>query len=144
MEWIKLTEDAIEPTRATENSAGYDFYANETVRIPPLHVVAVKTGIGFTGMPSDGYLSMSLRSSISMLRPFIMPNAPAIIDADYDAKEDPEKEIHIIIWNRSATVPAVVDKGEKIAQGILQKYYTVAGEDKPTKKRTGGLGSTGK
>jgi dUTP pyrophosphatase len=142
MKWIKLTEDAIEPTRATEFSAGYDFYANESVRVLPMQVVKVKTGIGFTGMPKNGYLAMALRSSKSIERPFIMPNSPAIIDADYETTEDSPKEINIILWNRG-NIPAVIDKGEKFAQGILQKYYTVEDEEKPTKKRTGGTGHTG-
>jgi dUTP pyrophosphatase len=137
MKWIKLHEDAVEPTRATENSAGYDFYSNEDVRILPNEVKVVKTGISFEGLPANGFIQLQLRSSISIKRPFIMANGVGIIDADYAGNE-----IGIILWNRS-NIPAVVDKGEKFAQAILLKYNTIDGEEKPTAKRTGGLGSTG-
>jgi dUTP pyrophosphatase len=137
MKWIKLHEDAIIPTRGTEESAGYDFYANETVRILPNQVAIVKTGITFEGMPKNGFIQLSLRSSISIKRPFLMANGVGIIDADYAGNE-----IGIILYNRG-TIPAIVDKGEKIAQGILLKYNTVSNEEKPTKKRVGGYGSTG-
>lgn len=137
MKWIKLTEDAIEPTRGTEDSAGYDFYANETVRVLPNQVVIVKTGISFEDMPKNGFIQLALRSSISIKRPFLMANGVGIIDADYAGNE-----IGIILWNRG-NIPAVVDKGEKFAQGILLKYNTVSVEEKPTTKRKGGYGSTG-
>lgn len=137
MKWIKLDENAIEPTRATEDSAGYDFYANESVRIPPQTVAIVKTGISFEDMPKNGFLQLALRSSISIKRPFIMANGIGVIDADYAGNE-----IGIILFNRSLNIPAVVDKGEKLAQGILLKYNTVSNEIKPTKKRTGGYGHT--
>lgn len=137
MKWIKLHEDAIIPTRGTEDSAGYDFFANEDVRILPNQVAVVKTGISFEDMPKNGFIQLALRSSISIKRPFIMANGVGIIDADYAGNE-----IGIILWNRG-NIPAVVDKGEKFAQGILLKYYTVEDETKPTTKRKGGYGSTG-
>lgn len=137
MKWIKLDKEAIEPTRGTEESAGYDFYANETVRVLPNEVKIIKTGISFEDMPKNGFIQLALRSSISIKRPFIMANGVGIIDADYAGNE-----IGIILYNRG-NIPAVVDKGEKFAQGILLKYNTVTEEIKPTKKRNGGYGSTG-
>lgn len=138
MKWLKLRDDAIIPTRATEHSAGYDFYAAETVRIMPGEVKIVPTGITFEGMAPDEFLQLSLRSSISIKRPFLLANGVGIVDSDYAGNE-----IGIILFNRSQNIPAVVDKGEKIAQGVILKYHTVAGEKKPTRKRTGGYGSTG-
>lgn len=138
MKWIKLTDDAIEPTRGTIKSAGYDFYANEDVRLLPGETKIVKTGITFEGMPKNGFIQLSLRSSISIKRPFLMANGVGIIDADYAGNE-----IGVILFNRG-NIPAVVDKGEKIAQGILLKYNTVTEEIIPTEERTGGYGSTDK
>lgn len=138
MKWVKLRDDAIIPTRATEHSAGYDFYAAETVRIMPGEVKIVPTGITFEGMQADEFLQLSLRSSISIKRPFLLANGVGIVDSDYAGNE-----IGIILFNRSQDIPAVVDKGEKIAQGVVLKYHTVTGEKKPTRKRTGGYGSTG-
>ena len=138
MKWVKLRDDAIIPTRATEHSAGYDFYAAETVRILPGEVKIVPTGITFEGMEADAFLQLSLRSGVSIKRPFLLANGVGIVDSDYAGNE-----IGIILFNRSQNIPAVVDKGERIAQGVILKYHTVAGEKKPTRKRTGGYGSTG-
>lgn len=138
MKWKKLREDAIEPTRATENAAGYDFYAAESVRILPGEVKVIPTGITFEGMGTDEFLQLSLRSGISIKRPFLLANGVGIIDSDYEGQE-----IGIILFNRSQNIPAVIDKGERIAQGIILKYLKVENESKPKRKRTGGFGSTG-
>jgi dUTP pyrophosphatase len=136
MKWIKLKDDAIIPTRATIGSAGYDVYANETVRLLPNECKIIKTGISFKDLDTSQYIQMSLRSSISIKRPFIMPNSPAIIDSDYSGNE-----IGIILWNRG-NVPAVVDQGEKIAQCIIISYHTVDDEKTIKRKRVSGFGST--
>jgi dUTP pyrophosphatase len=136
MKWIKLNETAVLPTRATTGSAGYDIYANETIRLLPNECKIIKTGISFKDLDTNQYIQMSLRSSISIKRPFIMPNSPAIIDSDYSGNE-----IGIILWNRG-TVPAVVDQGEKIAQCIILSYHTVDDEKTIKRKRISGFGST--
>jgi dUTP pyrophosphatase len=138
MNWIKLNENAILPTRATTGSAGYDIFAAETVRLLPNECKIVKTGISFEGLEPNKYIQMSLRSSISIKRPFIMPNSPGIIDSDYSGNE-----IGVILWNRG-TVPAVVDSGEKIAQCIILEYHTVDDEKTIKRKRVSGFGSTDK
>jgi dUTP pyrophosphatase len=136
MKWTKLSESAVLPTRATTGSAGYDVYANETVRLLPNECKIVKTGISFKDLETTQYIQMSLRSSISIKRPFIMPNSPAIIDSDYEGNE-----IGIILWNRG-TVPAVVDQGEKIAQCIILSFNIVDDEKTVKRKRVSGFGST--
>jgi dUTP pyrophosphatase len=138
MKWLLLNEDAIEPTRATKFSAGYDVHANETVRIMPHEVAVVKTGVSFEHLNPEHYLQLSLRSGFSIKRPFIMANGYGLIDADYAGNE-----IGVILWNRS-DYPAVIDKGERIAQIVELKYYTVDNEILPTVERDGGYGSTGK
>ena len=138
MEWLKLTEDAIEPTRATLLSAGYDVHANETVRFEAGEAKIVKTGISFKFLDPNHYLQLSLRSGFSLKRPFLMTNGYGLIDADYAGKE-----IGVLLWNRS-NMPATVDKGERIAQIVILPYFTADNEKKPTAKRTGGYGSTGK
>lgn len=138
MRWMKLSKSAILPTRGTENSAGYDIYANEMIRILPGETKVVKTGITFEDLPENQYIQLSLRSSISIHRPFIQPNGVGVIDSDYAGRE-----IGLILWNRG-DIPAVVDQGEKMAQAIILQYYTTENEIKPTTKRSGGYGSTDK
>lgn len=137
MKWIKLNEEAVIPERKTENSAGYDFVAGETVQIPPLHAAIVPTHITFEGMEPDQFLMITLRSSVSVKRPLLMANGVGIVDSDYAGND-----IGVILFNRSVSVPVTIDKGERIAQGILLKYGKTE-EKKVTRKRSGGFGSTG-
>ena len=138
MRWKKLHDKAILPKRATEHAAGYDFYALESVRIMPQETKIVRTGITFEDMPENMYLQLSLRSGIALKRPFLLANGVGVVDSDYAGKE-----IGIILFNRSTNIPAVVDEGERIAQGVLLTYHTVDEEEKPKAKRRGGYGSTG-
>jgi dUTP pyrophosphatase len=128
------------PERKTEKAAGYDFYAQATVSIPPNSVAVVPTGVQTDGMPEDQFLQISLRSGTSIQRPLLMANGVGIIDADY---EDTGEDIGIILFNRSMSVPVTIEAGERIAQGVFLNYNTVEDEKKPTEKRTSGKGSTG-
>lgn len=140
MKFVKLTESAIIPERKTKKAAGYDLHADETVTIPPLGVAVVSTGIKTEGMPEDQFLDIRLRSSTSINRWVLLANGAGVVDADY---EDTGLPIGFILFNRSTTVPVTIDKGERIAQGVILPYYTTSDEKKPTRKRTGGSGSTG-
>lgn len=137
MKFIKVHEDAKLPERATINSAGYDFYVNETVTIPPNEVRILKTGVSFEGLPADSFIQLALRSSVSFKRPVMMANGVGIIDSDYAGHE-----IGVILYNRSNNIFVTIEKGERIAQGIILKYGK-AEEKKVTAKRVGGTGSTG-
>lgn len=137
MKWIKTVDEAIIPERATEHSAGYDLRSIEDVRIRPMECVLIRTGISFEDLEDDQYIQLSLRSSVSLKRPLIMPNSPAIIDSDYAGHE-----IGIILWNRS-NIPCVIDEGERIAQAVILNYHTTEDEKPVLTKRTGGKGSTG-
>lgn len=133
-----VVKGAIEPVRKTEKSAGYDFYANETITIMPLQKAKVGTGVTIVGMKPNEYMLMKLRSSVALNRPLILEGG--VIDADY---EETGEQIHLILFNHSASFPVTIDKGERIAQGIVMEYKTTDKEKKPTQKRTGGIGSTG-
>ncbi|MDC7243177.1 MAG: hypothetical protein PQJ44_04400, partial [Sphaerochaetaceae bacterium] len=64
-----------------------------------------------------------------------------IIDSDYYNNPDNEGEIMLILYNFGKE-PVAINKGERIAQGIFMKYFTVD-ENETTIKRLGGFGSTG-
>ena len=63
-----------------------------------------------------------------------------IIDGDYYNNPDNEGEIFFQVINFSP-VDQVIEKGDKIGQGIIKKYEKVEG-DAATNARTGGFGST--
>jgi dUTP pyrophosphatase len=71
----------------------------------------------------------------------LVANSPGIIDADYYNNPDNEGEIFIQLINLSP-FDILIKKGDRIAQGIIQKYIRTA-DDSTTLKRTSGHGSTG-
>jgi len=122
------------PKRATSSSAGYDIVAPRDIVIPFASVVKVKTGVKVY-MPSDEVLKIYPRSSMAIKRGVTLLNDVAIIDSDF------KDEIVLALHNNSMGA-VTIKKGEKIAQGIFQKYLTCG--DEPSVVRSGGIGSTGK
>ena len=122
------------PKRATNGSAGYDFVTPYNVSVPPNGVATIYTGIRAYMLP-DEVLKIYPRSSMAIKRRVTLVNGVAVIDSDF------KDEIILALYNNS-TIPVTIKKGEKIAQGIFQKYLTCG--DEPSVARNGGIGSTGK
>lgn len=133
------------PKRSTKKSAGYDFINPETIEIPPYTIgskpVLVPTGVKVY-MPDDEYLMLVNRSSNPKKKFLVIPNSMGIIDADYVDNPDNEGEMMFAFYNLS-NEPVIIEQGEKLGQGIFQKYY-ITDDDNAEGKRTGGFGSTGK
>lgn len=134
-------QEIILPTRATTRSAGYDLRACETVTIHPGEMVLVKTGLK-AYMQKDEVLKIYIRSSLATKRNLVLANGVGIIDADY--YNNPSNEGHILIALRNiGQVPQVIEKQERIAQGIFEKYLLCDGDDfKIEVRRLGGFGSS--
>jgi dUTP pyrophosphatase len=64
------------------------------------------------------------------------------VDADYFGNHDNEGEVFFQFINLGPN-PVLIKKGDKIGQGIFEKYL-VTETDEATEKRTGGFGSSGK
>ena len=158
------------PVRATKHSAGYDFEAAETMVIPAydnlmealcdyvapkipyplgefkqitktmkLQPTLVPTGIKCQ-LDEGYYLELAIRSSTPLNNWMILANGIGVIDGDYYNNPDNEGEIFFQIINLSP-VDQVIQKGDKIGQGIIKKYERIEG-DEATNTRTGGFGST--
>ena len=143
------------PERSTKYSAGYDFRAVEDTIIPSIWQLAFKhftnvltggtekvsiaptkvhTGVK-AYMEDDEYLKVVSRSSNSKLG-LTMPHSLGIIDKDF------EQEILCVFWN-FGFIPRVVQKGDRVAQGIFTKFL-LTDDDNATGVRSGGFGSTNK
>lgn len=180
--------DELLPSRATDKSAGYDFYVAEDTVIPAqdkhimvlaqqcfrpedfakilfkdededytkpfsLNEVAaltkqfnakptlVPTGVKVY-LPKQKYLQLSVRSSCPLKYWLILANGVGIIDADYYNNPDNEGHIFFQIINLFP-YDILLQKGEKIGQGIILPYY-LASEKGPAAARVGGFGSTSK
>ena len=86
------------------------------------------------------YLKLVPRSSTPLKYWLVMANSEGIIDADYYNNPKNEGHFFICIKNNSKE-DFVIEEGDRIAQGVFQKYYT-CGETVKT-KRSGGFGSSG-
>lgn len=145
-EKIKLREDARLPELSTSKAAAYDFFAAETVVIPPTigsvvnnKPVLVKTGIKVS-MSDDEVFIIANRSGNPGKRGLVLANGIGIIDADY---YDIEGEICFNFFNFSDG-NVEVSAGDKIGQGFfLDIKRAVYGFTDNSVIRTGGFGSTG-
>jgi len=127
------------PVRATNYSAGYDFESAEDLIIKKNQIVLVPTGVK-AHMLKDEVLMIHPRSSLAIKNGLMMPNSVGVIDADYF--NNPKNEGHIMIPLYHLKDEDVhIKKGEKIAQGIFQKYLTIV-DDSTNNNRDGGFGST--
>lgn len=130
------------PKRQTKASAGYDLESCEAITLLPGEVKLVPTGLK-AYMLDDEVLQIYIRSSLASKRGLIMVNSVGIIDADYYNNKTNEGHILLAIKNISTTTQ-LINKHERIAQGIFMKYLTVDNEKKPNEERIGGFGSSNK
>lgn len=126
------------PTRATEHSAGYDFYSPVDAIIQPNESVMIWTDVK-THMYYDNALLIIPRSSMGK-QPVMIANTVGLIDSDYYGNADNDGNIGFRLLNLGDT-PYEIKAGDRIGQGIFIKYGTVK-NDQASGVRAGGYGST--
>lgn len=151
-------DEAMLPVRSTMNAAGYDFFANREIVIPSslfLHTdndgkLTITTGdptVVFTNvkacMESDEALFLYNRSSNPKKRHLVLANGVGVVDSDYYNNPDNEGNIGFAFYNMSFA-PVTIKAGDKIGQGVFQKYLKVDDDEGIDSTRQGGFGSTGK
>lgn len=128
------------PTRASKNSAGYDFYSTKEVSIPPQQSVMIWTDIK-AKMDEDNALIIIPRSSMGK-HPVMIANTIGLIDSDYYNNSDNDGNIGFRLFNLANT-PYEIKVGDRIGQGIFISYLTTQ-NDNTIAERVGGFGSSGK
>ncbi len=131
------------PKRSTKNSAGYDIEAAEDCIVPAFKLgqkpTLVKTGLK-AYMGSDEVLILANRSSNPGKKGLILANSIGVVDSDY--YENPDNDGHIMFaFYNFKDEDIHIKKGERIGQGIFQKYL-ITDNDTANGERTGGFGST--
>ena len=126
------------PTRATEHSAGYDFYSPVDVVINPNESVMIWSDVK-AHMYYDNALLIIPRSSMGK-HPIMIANTVGLIDNDYYSNESNDGNIGFRLLNIGAT-PYEIKRGDRIGQGVFIKYGTIK-NDETNSTRTGGFGST--
>ena len=137
-EFRKNSGDIKLPTRATEHSAGYDFYSPVNITIPPHEMVMIWSDVK-ASMYYDNALILIPRSSMGK-HPVMIANSVGLIDADYYSNNENDGNIGFRLLNLGDT-PYEIKVGDRIGQGIFIKYGTVK-DDNTTTERIGGFGST--
>ena len=137
----RLDKELPLPTYQTAGSAGFDIYARENTVIAPKSIILVPSNL-IIATPPGYMLIVTSRSSTPKRKGLMIANGVGIVDSDYSGPED---EIKILVYNFTEN-EVVVEKGERIAQGLFVKveqghWEEVENMDNPTR---GGFGSTGK
>lgn len=129
--------DAKMPIYATEGSAGFDLYSIEDLTLEPNQTIAIRTGIAMEIHP-DFYVKFEGRSGLGVRG---IAKFAGVIDSDYRG------EVKVVLCNTSQQ-PYKIEKGDRIAQGIMmRKYYAafeIVDELSETQRGTGGFSSTGR
>ncbi len=128
------------PIRGDSGSAGYDFFANETVTLEPGAKHLFWTDVK-AYMQIDELLEVHIRSSLGVKYLLVLANGTGIIDSSYYGNPGNDGNIGICLVNRG-TQPVLIDQGERIAQGIFKKYLIADDDQVLHQEREGGFGSS--
>ena len=133
----KLTDSSQVPTKGHLNDAGWDLYADESIKLWPEETKLISTGIaislpkGFVGLIWD-------RSSMGVKG---IHRHAGVVDCEYRG------EVKVCLHNTTKGLYHI-EKGDKIAQILIQETPDLilqqVDELSRTVRDTGGFGSTGK
>jgi len=141
LEVTRLDPDLPLPAYAREQDAGLDLMSSEDVQLKPGERAAVPTGLAVE-IPSGHAGFVLARSGRALREGLALVNAPGLIDAGYRG------EIKVIVVNLDTSDVIHIERGEKIAQLVVQpveRVELVEVEVLPGSERGGGgLGSTGR
>jgi dUTP pyrophosphatase len=140
LKFKRLSPSAILPTYGSEGAAGFDFYVSEEAVSPSGKTIKVHTGWAVE-VPKGYELQIRPRSGTSLKTGLMIKNSPGTIDSDYRG------EVCILVYNTGERYGHCINRGDRIAQGVLKKVpevEIVEVEDLSETKRGGGsFGSTG-
>lgn len=139
---IKLLNDKAQiPTRATDQSAGYDLYAanEEPIIIGPGENGTIPLGFA-TEIPVNMYGAIYARSGLASRDGLRPANCVGIIDSDYRG------EWMVVLHNDSGSYRDVT-AGDRIAQvvfgNVMPQSFEPVDNLPNTERGNGGFGSTG-
>ena len=137
----KLNENAIVPTRGSEQAAGYDLYAciPERVLINPHKTVKIGTGLSME-IPEGYFGAIFARSGLAAKRGIRPSNCVGVCDSDYRGE-------YIVALHNDTDGIKMIEPNERIAQLVVIPYLSVdfkeIDELSDTERGKGGFGSTG-
>ncbi len=128
------------PKRATEGSAGYDFFSPFSFTLAPNETIKIPTGVKVK-IDNGWVLCIFPRSSLGFKYRLTLNNTVGVIDSDYYFADN---EGHIFIkMTNCGDQTLTIEEGKAFAQGIFLPFG-ITTNDECSAKRHGGLGSTDK
>ena len=138
-EKIREIYDAIKlPRRATDGSAGYDFYMPFTGSFIKEVPVMIPTGIRVL-LDHGTFLMCVPRSGLGFKYGMALRNTVGVIDEDYSNSDNEGHIMAMMTTENSVLLPT----GDRFMQGIIVRYATTEDDDPIKRNRNGGFGSTG-
>lgn len=110
----RLDPDVPVPAYAHPGDAGADLVTTEAVTLAPGERVMVGTGIA-VALPNGYAAFVHPRSGLAHRLGVSLVNTPGTVDAGYRG------EIKVVLVNHDLHEPAVFDRGDRIAQLIVQR-----------------------
>jgi len=138
---LHLDPDLPLPSYARVGDAGADLVAREGATLAPGGGRAlVPTGIALALPPGTaGFVQP--RSGLALRHGVTCLNTPGLIDSGY------RDELRVLLVNLDPTEPFVVERGDRIAQLVIQRVehaaFVVVESLDETERGLGGFGSTG-
>jgi dUTP pyrophosphatase len=137
-----LTKTARMPSRAHDDDAGFDLYADEGLILEPGRRARVRTGVA-VALPPDSAGLVVPRSGIASRNGISVVNGPGLIDPGYRG------EIAVILLNTDLDEAFEVSVGDRIAQLLIlqtagHRLVEAAEDLEETTRGAGGFGSTGR
>lgn len=142
IEIVQLDPSFPIPRQAKHGDAGYDLISTVSATIPPAGGrVTLPTGIAIA-IP-EGFAGFVLpRSGLAARHGITCVNAPGLIDSGF------RDEISVILANTDQVREYAVQRGDRIAQLVIQRVESVEWVEVPalpeSDRGTGGFGSTGR
>lgn len=128
------------PEYATSGSCAFDMYSRETITIQPKEIALLPSNF-IIATPKEYVFVVAPRSSLFRKKGLVMPHSIGIIDQDFCGEDD---ETMIQVQN-ATDQPVIVERGERIAQGLFMKIATAEWDEVGSmdQESRGGFGSTG-
>jgi len=137
-----LTDTAQLPSRAHEEDAAFDLYADAALELEPGARATVSTGVAIA-LPPHACALVLPRSGLAARHGVTVLNSPGLIDAGYRG------EILVILHNSDRDASFAVEHGQRIAQLMVLApqrctLHAVREELPATARGRRGLGSSGR
>jgi len=111
----KCHPDAVIPSYAYPSDSGFDFYSVDKIVLPPFGRAAVPTGLKVE-FPENFEIQVRPKSGLALNLGLTVLNTPGTVDHGYTG------EIKVIVFNTNNN-SVIIDKGMKIAQGVLSPVF---------------------